>query len=107
MDKNDGDFIKISQVVGQAKVVGPLSFWQITPIISVILLVCGLNPLIGLFNSILLGAWLWGVMLMVMGGRPDRFNRRLRGKPKRWRRGFHASSPLLKKSNETNDFKKK
>ena len=95
MAKREQDFIKISQVVGQVKVLGSLSFWQIIPLVVVILLSYGLCSFIGLFNSLLVGVWVLGTIFLVTGARPDHFLRRLLGKPKRWRRGFRPSSSLL------------
>lgn len=103
--KIERGFIKISQVVGDTKVIGSLSIWQTLLIIVVILLIYGLVSWlkIGLFKSLLLGTWILGSILVVTGTRPDRIIRRLLGKPKRWRRGFHPARPLLEKRVVTKD----
>jgi len=90
-------FIKISKVVGQAKIIGSLGVAEVIPLGIVLLIVYGLSLLIPTLIAILLGTGVLGVIFMVAGKRPDRFLRRLLGKPKRWRRGFHPSRPLLGK----------
>ncbi|WP_036488289.1 hypothetical protein [Myxosarcina sp. GI1] len=97
-NKNERDFIKISQVVGKAKVIGPLSFVDVIPLVLVFFVIYGLSLLkIKVFDAILVGTWLLGTIFMVSGTRPDKFMRRLRGKPKRWRRGFYPSKTLIGK----------
>ena len=103
MDKSKKrDFIKISQVVGDNKVIGPLTFWQTMSIVVVFLLVYLLYSWfkISLFLLCLIGIGILGTIVMVTGGKPDRIIRRLLGKPKRWRRGFYASKPFLGKKNQ-------
>ena len=95
--KSERGFIKISKVVGQGKVVGPFGVAEIVPIGLVLSLVLWLSSLIPFVLAVLLGAGVLGVIFLVAGKRPDRFLRRLSGKPKRWRRGFHPSRPLLGK----------
>ena len=94
MSKNQ-EFIKISQVVGQAKVIASFEPWQVIIIVTIFLLILGLRSIIGLFNSAMLGGWILGTIAMITRGRPDNFIRRLWGRPKRWQRGFSSSNSLL------------
>ena len=102
----DRGFIKISQVVGQARIIGSLSLWQVIPIVAVIGLIYTLcswlsvNPLI----AVLFGAWILGTVVAVAGGRPDRIIRRLLGRPRRWKRGFYPARPLLGKASQENYY---
>lgn len=101
MTRKEKDFIKISKVLGQSKVIGSLSVWQIMPLGLAILLIGGLCWLkVNIFQAIIIGAWILGAIVMVTGGRPDRIMRRFLGKPKRWQRGFYPARPLLEKETE-------
>lgn len=99
LGKKDQGFIKISQVVGQANVIGSLSLWQVVPIVGVMALGYGVCTWLKIepLAAILVGTWILGTIIVVAGSRPDRIIRRLLGKPRRWRRGFHPARPLLGK----------
>lgn len=97
-DKKDEEFIPTSKVLGQGKVVGPFTIWQLIPLVLVLLLVYLLHLFKFSFrNSLIIGVWILTSLSLVTGKRPDRLIRRWLGRPKRWRRGFRPSSPLLEK----------
>jgi len=92
----DQNYIEISQVVGKGKIFGPFSVWQFILFAAILVLIYILYTLkFDLFKSALVGMWLLASMTLLTGDRPDRFVRRLLGKPRRWRRGFRPAQPLL------------
>ena len=98
MSEKDEEFIPTSKVLGQAKVVGPFTIWQLVPLVLALLLVYLLCLLkLSFLQSLIIGLWILTSFSWVTGKRPDRLIRRLLGRPKRWRRGFHPSRPLLEK----------